>query len=128
MNYLKIAGVMFAASLTSQVSAETYQFVAENNSAETKLCVSIANNDLDTMRYKLFMMGQGEQVRRNINTLKCNDLSLAKFAYKYNAATTFTYLNERSAPVNRATTKVTINDISKTDKADKPILVYVSAP
>ena len=127
MNYFKLAGVIAALSVSSQIKAQDYQFVAADNSPETKLCVSAVNNDLDSVKGRLFRMGMGEAVRRNINRITCNDMSVAKFAHKYRAEDTFVYLNNRSALGNRAKPSVTINDIASTESTDKPIIVYVSS-
>ncbi|KFZ37076.1 hypothetical protein HR45_12625 [Shewanella mangrovi] len=128
MTCFKIAGLALALSFSSLANANTYQFVGTDNTPETKFCVSVGNNDIGQMKSKLLMMGKGlSDVRRNINTINCNDLSAAKFAFKYQAHDTFKYLNERSMGKNRVRPTVTIRDIAKVDKAtDTPIVVYVS--
>lgn len=127
MNYFKLAGVIAALSLSAQVTAQDYQFVAADNTPETKLCVSAVNNDLDTMKGRLFRMGMGDAVRKNINRITCNDMSVAKFAHKYQAQDTFVYLNNRSAYSNKAKPSVTINDLAHTETSGQPVVVYVSA-
>ena len=82
MNYFKLAGVIAVLSVSSQLKAQDYQFVAADNNPETNLCVSAVNNDLDAMKGRLFRMGMGDAVRKNINRITCNDMSVAKFAHK----------------------------------------------
>lgn len=127
MNYLKLASAILAVSFTSQISAQNYQFIAADKSPETQFCVNVANNDIDTMRGELLRMGLGDAIIRNINTLTCNGLPAAKFAYKYNAADTFKYLNNRSSPSNSVKPSVTISDLAKSEASEQPITVYVSA-
>ncbi len=127
MKYLKLAGAALALSFTSQISAQDYQFTAIDKSLETQFCVSIGNNNVEGMKGKLFRMGLGDALRRNINTLTCNGLPLAQFAHKYQAEDTFKYLNTRSSPANRVKSTVTINDLSMTDGNAEPKMIYVTA-
>ena len=127
MNYFKLAGVIAVLSVSSQLKAQDYQFVAADNNPETNLCVSAVNNDLDAMKGRLFRMGMGDAVRKNINRITCNDMSVAKFAHKYRAEDTFVYLNNRSAYGNKAKPSVSINDLAQTSSSDEPVIVYVSS-
>ncbi len=127
MKFLKIAGMALALSFTSQISAQDYQFTAIDKSLETQFCVSIGNNDVESMKGELFRMGLGDALRRNINTLTCNGLPLAQFAFKYQAEDTFKYLNTRSSPTNRVKSTVTINDIAMNQKHSEPKVIRVSA-
>ncbi|NVK54329.1 MAG: DUF3718 domain-containing protein [Alteromonadaceae bacterium] len=127
MKYLKLAGAALALSFTSQISAQEFQFTAEDKSPETQFCVSVGNNNVESMKGQLFRMGLGDALRRNINTLTCNGLPLAQFAFKYQAEDTFRYLNNRSSPLNRVKSSVTINDIAMTGTNAEPKVIRVSA-
>ncbi|MDC8829637.1 DUF3718 domain-containing protein [Alteromonas gilva] len=127
MKYLKLAGAALALSFTSQISAQDFQFTAIDKSLETQFCVSIGNNNVESMKGQLFRMGLGDALRRNINTLTCNGLPLAQFAFKYQAEDTFRYLNTRSSPANRVKSTVTINDLAMTNNNAETTVVRVSA-
>lgn len=127
MNYFKLAGAIAALSLSSQIKAQDIQFVAADNDPETKLCVSVGNNNLDATKGRLFRMGMGDAVRSNINRITCNDMSMAKFAHKYGAQDTFVYLNNRSALNKKINPSVTINDMTQAQNAEQPVTIYVSS-
>lgn len=130
MNYLKIASVILTVSFASSTTAQTYKFVALDNSMETKFCVNAGNNDLKALKMSLHSLGSHTDRRFNINSISCNDISAAKFAFKYNAGDTMKYLNKYSYRKNRAQTSVTITDVAKANIDDNstPIIVYVSTP
>ncbi|GGF78497.1 DUF3718 domain-containing protein [Alteromonas lipolytica] len=127
MNYVKLSGAVVALSVSSFAGAQDYQFIAADNNPMTKLCVSIANNDLSATKARLYNMGLGAAIRQNINRITCNDMSTAQFAHKFKASDTFVYLNNRSSYANKEKPSVTISDIAKVESSQQPVVVYVSA-
>ena len=63
------------------------------------------------------------------NTFRCNDVSPAKFAFKYGANDTFEYLNRYSHYRNKVMPNVTISDVAqhKADSNAEPIVIYVAS-
>ncbi|NMP30402.1 DUF3718 domain-containing protein [Thalassotalea sp. M1531] len=123
MNLIKLvsfsAGLIFA----STSMAQQYQFVAMDNSLETKLCVKAGNDDAKGVKRVIRQLGVKER-RQHINNIACNDMSAAKFAFKYQATNTFEYLNRLSYGVNKVNPSVTIKDVA--NKTAKPKVIYVS--
>lgn len=127
MNYLKTAGALLAISFASISSAQNYEFVGTDKSIETELCVGAGSDDTQALKQTLRKMNFKER-RKSINTIICNNISPAKFAFKYGANNTFKYLNKRSYGDARVRSSVTISDVAKLKSNDKPVVIYVSTP
>lgn len=125
MNYFKAVGAILAIAFAGLSNAQHYQFVGTDQSMETKLCVNAGNNDAKELRATLRKMGVRVK-RKSINNVLCNDVSPAKFAFKYGALETFEYLNKRSYGKAKVKPSVTISDVVKA-KSAKPVMVYVTS-
>ncbi len=106
MKYCTCLSFIAALSVSATSFAQQYQFIAMDNSRETQLCVNVGNNNVPDVKKVLRSLGYNQ--RLNINTIACNDLSLARFAFKYDASDTFKYVNRYSYGHNRVKTIVTI--------------------
>tara|TARA_Y100000034_G_C6877527_1_gene401564 strand:+ start:798 stop:1268 length:471 start_codon:yes stop_codon:yes gene_type:complete len=128
MKKLKLIGLILGLSFAGASSAQSYEFVAADNKVETQFCVHAGNNNASKMKSLLRQMDIRKR-KANINAIQCNDISAAKFAYKYGAADTFNYLNTLSFGRNKVRTSVSIRDVAKLnkDKDLKPIVVEVSS-
>lgn len=128
MNILTSSITAICLFATTGVFAQQYQFVATDNSIETKLCIKVGENDKQGVRSIVRRMNEGK-VRKVANAFQCNGMSLAKFAYKYEAPITFDYLNRVSLKKNRVNPTVTIQDVAKWNKdtTKAPIIIHVSS-
>ena len=117
-----IASLIFVSTIAK---AENIKFIAADQSDETRICLYAVTNKLASLK---------NQIRRNsdygsshtINSLRCNDLSLAKFAYIYQAQDTYKYLNRRTNREHRVYPSITINDmVVRNNLSDKTI--YIAA-
>ncbi|WP_448553701.1 DUF3718 domain-containing protein [Thalassotalea montiporae] len=128
MKHKLLAGIAVSAIVAGSYApasfAQTYKFVATDGSHETRLCVRTGNNDVKGVKSTLRKMGIHDR-KVNINTIRCNDLAPAKFAYKYQADNTFNFLNKYSIGKNKVNASVTIRDVAKTNQ--EPKIIYVSA-
>lgn len=115
-----IASLVF---VSTTVSAGNIKFVAADQSPETHICLNAVTNKLASLK---------TQIRRysdygsshTINSLRCNDLSLAKFAYIYQAQDTYKYLNRRTYRENRVYPNITISDVvARNEQGEKVIYV-----
>ncbi|MFD2165401.1 DUF3718 domain-containing protein [Thalassotalea euphylliae] len=125
---MKIA-VLIAVGLTCVYStnalASQYKFVAMDSSHETKLCIHAGANQAKKMKVTLRRMGIHER-KANINSIRCNDVSPAKFAHEFGANETFNYLNKLSFGKNKVKSSVTIKDVAQNQPKPAKV-VYVSA-
>jgi len=124
MKTLKLISVIVAAGFTMSSNANHYQFVAGDNSIETKICVAAVTNDKHALKRKI--RRSGDHVRSIARNLMCNDQIIANFAYMYNASETFAYL-DRYTPKKYKTNRpsVTIQDI--TAKHGKTTVVLIAS-
>lgn len=109
--------------------AKDYKFIANNSSLATQLCIEAANNNKSGVKHVMKMLYGDRTSVLGVNTLRCNDLSLARFSYKYEAIDTFKYLNRISYKENRVETQTYIRDVAllPSDKVNGPSTVYVLA-
>lgn len=123
-----LAGIAVSAIVAGSYApasfAQQYKFVATDNSNETRFCVKAGNNDVKGVKSLLRKMGIHDR-KVNINTIRCNDVSPAKFAYTYHADSSFNFLNKYSIGRNKVNPSVTIRDVAKADQT--PQIIYVSA-
>ena len=128
MKHKLLAGIALSAIVAGSYApasfAQQYKFVATDSSQETSFCVRAGNNNITGVRNSLRKMGILDR-RTHINTIRCNDLSPAKFAYKYKADKAFNFLNKYSVGDNKVNASVTIRDVAKADQ--EPKIIYVSA-
>ncbi|WP_206485410.1 DUF3718 domain-containing protein [Thalassotalea sp. G2M2-11] len=113
--------------LCTTSNAQQYRFVAQDNSVATKVCVLMGSNEKSKVR-RLIEFG-GLNKYQVANSYRCNNLSMAKFAAKYNAVDTLNYINRFSHFTNKATPSVTIQDLAlnRTNETDTPVVVYVAS-
>ena len=111
MKTLKLISAIIAMGFTVSSNANNYQFVAADNSIETKICVAAVTNNKQALKRKIRM--SGIRVRSIARSLMCNDQIVANFAYMYNASETFAYL-DRYTPKKFKSNRpsVTIQDIA----------------
>ena len=128
MKKFKLIGIVLGLTFAGASNAQSYEFVATDNKVETKFCVHAGNNDASKVKSLLRQMDIRKR-KENINAIQCNDMSVAKFAYKYGAADTFSYLNTLSFGSNKVRTSVSIRDVARLneDSNIKPIVVEVSS-
>jgi len=109
--------------------AQEYKFVAAGPGLATKLCVHAANNNRAGVKHVMKMLYDNRSTTLVANTMRCNDLSIAQFAHKYEAKDTFKYLNRMSHGENRLNTSTHIRDIVllSNDQIKEPVTVYVLA-
>ncbi|WP_448211735.1 DUF3718 domain-containing protein [Colwellia sp. MEBiC06753] len=124
MKIITAACLTLGVALSSPLFAANYIFVATDNSKETQLCVNAGNNNVQALKHTIRQMGP-HQRKASVNFIRCNDLSPAKFAHKYQAHNTTAYLNRYSFKQNKVTPTVTIKDVAKVETAPK--VIYVSA-
>lgn len=115
----------------SNAVAQDYIFKGTDNTIETKLCVTAGQNNSGKLKSAIRKTNVRSSYRV-VNNIECNGMSLAKFAYTYNAMDTFEYLNQRSFLQNKVNTSVTIQDVASNkvngeNKSTAPKVIYVSA-
>ncbi|GLX83526.1 DUF3718 domain-containing protein [Thalassotalea eurytherma] len=123
-NYTAIIASLIFVSTT--VSAGNIKFVATDQTPETHICLNAVTNNLASLK---------TQIRRysdygsshTINSLRCNDLSLAKFAYIYQAQDTYKYLNRRTYRESRVYPNITINDLVARNSQDEKVIYVASS-
>lgn len=131
MNSLTTAIIALGLFTANHVVAQDYIFKGTDNSIETKLCVSAGQNNNGKLISTIRKVDSRSSYRV-VNNIECNGMSLAKFAYTYNAKDTFKYLNKRSFMKNKVNTSVTIQDVAankiKNNVNDEgPTVIYVSS-
>ncbi|WP_286264558.1 DUF3718 domain-containing protein [Thalassotalea atypica] len=114
--------------ISSSAFAQQYKFIGTDNSLATKMCVSAGSNDSRKLKSTIRRNKSANQYQV-VNNFTCNGLSMAKFAYKYEANDTYEYLNKYSNIKNRVTPSVTIKDVALNhqDKSETPKVIYVSS-
>jgi hypothetical protein len=125
MYKLTIAAMLCSSFLALPSHATNYKFVALDNSSETKLCIAAGSNDTKSMRKT--MRHNKEHIRQVANTVECNNMAIAHFAYRYDADKTFKVLDRASSrKIRKNTPHVIIRDLSaKVRHDDKPVIIYV---
>jgi hypothetical protein len=92
-----ISAVVVLAFTGSSNAAVNYQFVAADNSIDTKICLAAVTNDIKELRLNIMSSagtrGVHTGARKVARTLMCNDQIVANFAYQYHASKTFEYLD-----------------------------------
>ena len=111
MNLCKLTTSLIFIILSVSATATKYEFITENNRIETQMCLLIGSNDRSGLVRTL--KANSYNSRRIFNSVTCNDMSMAHFAYKYDANLTFSYINRLSNSKNRMELpSVTIRDLS----------------
>lgn len=130
MNIFKLAFTAAIILIFYNANATNYKFVAADQSRETKICVHAGNNNQD--RLKATMRLSSDSNKFIANHVKCNDMVMVQFAYKYDALDTAKYLNRYTKVTNRIPeTSITIRDLAAIESKAKDVVkvIYVySAP
>ncbi|QYJ91777.1 MULTISPECIES: DUF3718 domain-containing protein [Shewanella] len=123
---LAVAEEAAAAANTSTNTNANYRFVAQDSSAETKICIAAGSDNSSALKRKL--VNYDHNMRFGVNSISCNGVSLAQFAHQYQASQSFQFLERHSSIANRVKTKVSITDLaSNRSGGGEPIVVMVSA-
>lgn len=129
--FIPISALIMSLSFVSGAQASNVSFEAGDNSAETKLCILAASNNLAATKHYISRIARSEGLRKGnqvaflTKNLTCNDTDIVKFAATYNAGKTFKYLNRRAYKEHRLDTDTSISDLAKT--FDKPTLIVVTS-
>ena len=78
--------LMFTLVLTSFTfasSAQEYRFVAKDSHLATQLCVQAGNNNKIGIKQVMKRLYGNSYSSFAVNTISCNDLSLARFSFNY---------------------------------------------
>jgi hypothetical protein len=107
--------------------AEQYEFVAADQSKETKMCVAAVTNDKTKLRRLVSSDTRYVGVRDVAKTVVCNDVIIANFAYEYQANDTLDYL-DRYTPrkYKRMRTSTTIKDITAKSSEEPTVIMIAS--
>ncbi|QYK04859.1 DUF3718 domain-containing protein [Shewanella zhangzhouensis] len=109
--------------LTATASATEYRFIAADNSPETLMCVAAGSNKLTKLRMQI--AESNSSARYHANSIRCNDKSIAQFAYSYGADKAYDYLASHSREQNRVIENVTIKDLSAAASPNSDEIVYI---
>ncbi len=116
---------LLLAATQQSVASET-NFIAKDNTIETRLCIAAASDDSSTLK-SLIRHSYKRHTREIANNFNCNGVSLARFAYDFDAKNTFEYLNRYSHSSNRVKQSVIIKDLAANKTKKMPKTVVVSA-
>ncbi|MFT6788150.1 MAG: hypothetical protein ACJAVX_001501 [Pseudoalteromonas rhizosphaerae] len=99
--------LLSSAALTA-TNTEAAQFVAADNSPSTQICMAVSSNRPS----QLYATMRDLRISKTTTTdkLRCNDMSIAKFAGTYGFNKTAKYLNLET------TTGTSIQDLAKLDQ------------
>ena len=132
---LNLIAVIVVLGFTMSTNASEYQFIAVDNSVDTKMCLAAVTNNkkaLKRLMYKThFEVPKFNRIHYGVRIvarkLLCNDLIIANFAYKYQAADTLAYLDRyTSRKDKKKRPTVTIRDIAAQGN-DKPTVVLIAS-
>ncbi|WNC70503.1 DUF3718 domain-containing protein [Thalassotalea psychrophila] len=116
---------LIALTTTLQVAAQgdtKFNFVAQNNSINTQICIASANNELIKLRQLIIMDKLGtKDITKN---LFCNNIDVTHFAALYGANKTTKYLN-RYAPKKFKASVDDIKIIELANNDSSPINIIV---
>lgn len=89
-----IVSLIATAAVSFQAQAAEYQFIAEDRSASTRLCVAAAQDDVTEVRRQVRKLRTAPHIQYKtvINAVRCNGQVAAHFAQTYGATDTFSYL------------------------------------
>ncbi|TLU66817.1 DUF3718 domain-containing protein [Thalassotalea litorea] len=120
-----IATALIVASASSQ--AVEHEFIAADNSNETKTCISAASDDLSSLK-KYVRRSFDNNVRLMSHALKCNDQDINTFAHTFGAQDTSEYLNGKVSSKYRIDDSVQIIDTSayQPDTQGKVVIIVSS--
>lgn len=114
---------------TGIAHAGQFKFQATDNSVATKMCIFAVENNRAKLKATIRKMGADKR-KYAVNEIRCNNLSPAKFAFKYHAFDTLEFLNRHSYRANKVEHSITIHDVAKLSNSDatpeKPITIQVS--
>ena len=98
-----ITAIAILACAATQAHATEYQFVAEDHSPATRLCIAAGEGDIDGLRVQIRKMRQSphHQYKAIVNAIRCNDQLAAQFAKIYGAENTYEYLYGLTTKENR---------------------------
>lgn len=118
-----------ATAISFSSVAENYKFEAADSTLATQLCVQAGNNNKSGIKSVMRKMYGSSSSAYAINTIRCNNLSIAKFSFKYGAKNTFKYLNVRSFGENKVIPTTSITDVALLPNDENKALttVYVLA-
>lgn len=115
-----ISSAFALSSLSFYRQAQSFEFVAMDNSISTKMCIDAASNNKRALKHKMNLVIKQQSIRYRTFTrvVKCNDQHIALFALTYGANKTFSFLNAHS----KEKFDVGITDLAK---VDSPKLIQV---
>ena len=89
-----IISLIAAATVSFQAQAAEYDFIAEDNSATTRLCIAAATDDVAEVRKQVRNLRTAPHIQYKtvVNSVRCNGEVAASFAHTYGAMETFSYL------------------------------------
>lgn len=126
MNILKLMSLVLFLLFAVNANSTQYKFVAGDNSFSTKVCVLAGSDDKARLsRSKGYPNDSGRLIA---NTVRCNDMTIASFAKKYQAMNTFKYLNGLTKlSLREYDTSVEIQDVTTAanDNSDVVKVIYV---
>jgi hypothetical protein len=98
-----ITAIAILACTATQVHATEYQFVAEDHSPATRLCIAAGEGDVDGLRFQIRKLRQSphHQYKAIVNSIRCNGQVVAQFANVYGAQDTYEYLYRLTTKENR---------------------------
>jgi hypothetical protein len=111
------------------VAAEEFEFVADDHSKQTKLCVAAASNDLVALKRSIRSLRRSphEKTQVLVDSVRCNGVTPTRFARQYKAADSLAFLNQHSTHrVQELEPTVTLREIADSrDLEEAPIVTIV---
>jgi hypothetical protein len=108
-----ISSILFCCSINTY--AAEFEFVAGDNTHETKICIAAVNDNTQVMVSKLKMMSikTALRYRSMLNIIQCNGQFIGNFAKKYHAENTSAYLAKYTNKWNKKhQPNITIKDLT----------------
>ncbi|MDH5433006.1 MAG: DUF3718 domain-containing protein [Gammaproteobacteria bacterium] len=131
MKYFKYLFLAILTSATTYISADTYEFVAYDDSMETKICVAAVKDDVK--RYSRLVDNFPLQTRFTSqnhviisNKLKCNNQNIFKFSQNFGAKNTTAFMSKyikKSVIIKRDLTEVPEPVLNNTSNKHRVIIV-----
>ncbi|TKB47156.1 DUF3718 domain-containing protein [Thalassotalea mangrovi] len=107
--------------------AVDYEFVAADNSTETKACLYAVTDDLSGLKL-MASRGFDRNYKRMSLELKCNGQDINHFSHSYGAVETSAYLNKRVSSKFRVDDDIEIIDISSAKpNAEGKAVIYIAS-
>jgi|GEM_PF-2796489 len=126
MKFVKIGLLSVMASVSVAATASQTKFVAGDDSIETQICISAAQNELRQYRKNVAKISTKTpmQSRNHVivaNTLQCNDQKVVNFARSYGANRTADYIARHLKP-----SVSVIRDVAVVEKQDAKVIVVTA--